>query len=270
MTEYLQRNGRPDLAYHHTSSPDDNTPEVVFMPGFRSDMEGTKALYLEKYCKDKGLGYLRFDYSGHGLSEGLFEDGCISDWLEDTLDILDKLPQSRKIYLVGSSMGGWLALLAALKRPEIIAGVIGIAAAPDFTRDILAAASADQKKELGSKGYIEEPTPYSPTPQRFTKKLLDDGEKHCLLDGGIDLKCPVTLLQGMEDSDVKWQKAVRIGALLTAGPKKIRLVESADHRFSRSSDLELLADSVEELALGGPSGKAGAFVACEVVLEGNG
>lgn len=272
MTEYLKRSGQNDLAYNYTKASDQKGADIIFLPGFRSDMEGNKALHLEKFCRDNDLGCLRFDYSGHGLSEGAFEDGCITQWLEDTLDILDKCSQSQEVYLVGSSMGGWLALLTALARPDKIAGIIGIAAAPDFTRDVLANANPEQCADLEDKAFFEEISPYSATPLRFTKKLLDDGENHCLLDKPIHISCPVILHQGMRDTDVPWQKAVCTVQLLESKNKVLRLVEGADHRFSNSMELDILTSSVAQMTnLKNPHEGSvpleASFVSCEILLE---
>lgn len=246
MAEYLTRTGKHDLAYEHVPAPD-GAMTVLFCPGYRSDMEGTKATFLEDVGKNAGLGYLRFDYSGHGLSEGEFETGTIGQWLEDTLDIIDSLIDGSCL-IVGSSMGGWIGLLACLKRPEQAKGFIGIAAAPDFTRQIKAELTKDQKDQLEAKGYFEVPTPYSEYPQRFGKTLLEEGEQHCLLDRRHHLDIPMTLCQGMEDPDVKWQTAIHIARAFEKAEPRVLLLEDADHRLSRQPDLALLKDEVLKMA----------------------
>lgn len=180
--QFLKAENHDDLAYVHTP-PDDkggqDRPYVMFLPGFRSDMDGTKALYLEEQCRKRGQGFIRFDYSGHGRSGGRFEDGTIGRWKEDARAILDHLlPQGRKAVLVGSSMGGWIALLLAKECPERLAGLIGLAAAPDFTREIEAEMNAGQKEEMAASGLISVANDYSDEPYIFTKALIDDGREN--------------------------------------------------------------------------------------------
>lgn len=271
MADYLTRQGKHDLAYTHTEAPDENTLTVVFCPGYRSDMQGTKATYLENICQNAGLGYLRFDYSGHGLSGGEFETGTIGQWLEDTLDIIDELIAGQCL-IVGSSMGGWIGLLTALERQDKVKGFIGIAAAPDFTRGIKANLRQDQKDQLEAKGYFEVPTPYSEYPQRFGQNLLEEGEKHCILDKSHSLDIPLTLCQGMEDPDVDWQTAIRISRAVGNDNARVLLLEDGDHRLSREQDLALLKNEVLNMA-GVNKDKSSKdtgypeFVACKVALS---
>ena len=248
---YLERENAPRLAYHKLAADDRGAafPTVMFCGGFRSDMEGTKALFLEDRCRERGQGYIRFDYSGHGASGGDFNDGTIGRWTDDALAVLDQLTQG-PVIIVGSSMGGWIALLVALVRPERICGLVGIAAAPDFTRDIYEEEFNDGQRELfAQQGYIDVPSEYSEIPYRINKALIDEGAQHCLLDRGIALKIPVRLMQGMQDSDVPWQKAYRIrNALPDDADAEVLLIENGDHRLSRPEDLTLLDQQVQMLS----------------------
>lgn len=244
--EFLKRDGLPDLAYLGTKGENPALPTVIFLGGFRSDMTGTKADYLAQACAARGQTYVRFDYRGHGRSGGAFIDGTIGSWLEDALAVIDALTQGPLI-LVGSSMGGWIALRAALLRKGRVKGIIGLAAAPDFTRDIPAQMTQTQKEELESKGYFTEANEYD-SDYIFTKKLLEEGEAHCLLDGPIAIDCPVRLVQGLKDADVPWQTAQRIADALTTPDKKIYLREEGTHRLSSEEDLALLDRLVAELS----------------------
>lgn len=252
--QFLKSAGHEDLAYVYTP-PDDNGgkdyPYAMFLPGFRSDMDGTKALYLEEACRKRGQGFIRFDYSGHGRSGGRFEDGTIGRWKEDARAILDHLvPQGRKAVLVGSSMGGWIALLLAKERPESLAGLIGLAAAPDFTLGIEAEMSAGQTEEMAARGLISVANEYSDEPYIFTKALIDDGRENLFLNGTVyDFPFPVRLIQGMKDSDVEWQTAHRIkNALSGDADADVLLIEEGDHRLSRPQDLDLIDVQLREIS----------------------
>jgi len=243
---FLKREGRPDIAYQRTEGKNAVLPTVVFMGGFRSDMTGTKAEFLSEACAARGQNYVRFDYSGHGQSGGDFLEGTIGAWLDDALAVVDTMTEGPLI-LVGSSMGGWIALRAALERKELVKGLIGLAAAPDFTRDIPRMMTDAQKEEMESKGYFTEPNEYDSS-YIFTRKLLEEGERHCVLDGPIRIDCPVRLIQGMKDSDVPWQTAQRIADALTTTNKKVYLREEGTHRLSSEDDLALLDALVTELS----------------------
>ncbi|MEX2311355.1 MAG: alpha/beta hydrolase, partial [Rhodospirillales bacterium] len=188
------------IAYHNTAG---KSPGVMFLTGFKSDMQGGKATALEEYCVRKGRAFTRFDYFGHGASSGAFEDGTIGRWTDDAVSVLDQVAEGPQI-LVGSSMGGWIMLLAALRRPQRIAGLVGIAAAPDFTRDLIPAAlTPDQLKALDQQGYCDIPNCYDDQePYRIQKNLLDEGDQHLLLTGSIALNIPVRLIHGFDDQDV--------------------------------------------------------------------
>lgn len=222
-------------------------PGVMFLGGFASDMTGVKAMTLDRLCRERGQGYLRFDYRGHGASGGEFRDGTIGAWLRDSLEVFDKLTAGPQI-LVGSSMGGWLMLLLGLRRSERIAGLIGIAAAPDFTEDIWKGFSQAQQDELMAHGEVVRPSAYGEKPYVITRALIEDGRRHCLLDGEIALNCPVRLLHGMADPDVSPAKSLRIAEKLRGGNAVVTLIKDGDHRLSRPQDLQRLCDTVAELS----------------------
>lgn len=235
-----------DIAYVRTEARDKSLPGVVFMGGYRSDMDGTKALFLEAECAARGQGFVRFDYGGHGRSGGDFKEGTIGIWTDDALAVIDQLTQGPQI-LIGSSMGGWISMLCAIERPDRVKGIIGLAAAPDFTREVKAQMTDDHRAQIAAKGYFEEPNDYAPEPYIFTRKLLEDGEARCLLEGDIPLSIPVRLIQGMQDADVAWQKAHRIKNALKGADTAVFLVESGDHRLSRPEDLALLGRVLGDL-----------------------
>jgi pimeloyl-ACP methyl ester carboxylesterase len=217
-------------------------PTVVFLPGFSSDMTGTKAAALDAWCAARGQAYLRLDYSGHGASGGDFIDGTIGAWLADALTVIDSATDG-PLVIVGSSMGGWIALHVALARPERLAGLIGIAAAPDFTEALMwEAMTFEERARLMGRGMIEVPNPYGP-PTKVTRALIEDGRRHLLLRGAdpvIDITAPVRLLHGQQDREVPWELALRIAEAITAGDVRISLVKDGDHRLSRPHDLALL------------------------------
>ena len=222
-------------------------PGVVFMGGFASDMTGIKAMTLDGFCRQRGQAYLRFDYRGHGASGGEFRDGTIGGWLQDSLAVFDKLTAGPQI-LVGSSMGGWLMLLLALRRSERIAGLVGIAAAPDFTEDIWQGFSGAEQDELMGRGEVARPSAYSDNPYVITQALIEDGRQYSLLSGDIELTCPLRLLHGMADPDVSPAKSLRIAEKLRGSDVVVTLIKDGDHRLSRPQDLQRLCDAVAELS----------------------
>ncbi|HTY67451.1 MAG TPA: alpha/beta hydrolase [Alphaproteobacteria bacterium] len=245
--ETLHGQNGVSIAYHRTRG---KSPGVVFLGGFMSDMTGTKAVTLEEFCRARGQAFLRFDYRGHGASSGRFEDGTIGLWADDALAAFDQLTDGPQI-LVGSSMGGWIALLTALARRGRVAGLVGIAAAPDFTEDLLwNAFPPDQRAALLREGVLRLPSEYSDKPYSIALKLIEDGRRHLLLRETIDLACPVRLLHGMRDPDVPWQRSVKLAEQLAAPDVRVVLVKDGDHRLSREQDLALLCRSVEELSGG--------------------
>ncbi len=223
-------------------------PTTVFLPGYMSDMTGAKAMLTESFCVDQGLACLRLDYSGHGASGGTFIDGTIGRWTEDALVLIDHLTEG-PLVLVGSSMGGWIALLAALARPERIAGLIGTAAAPDFTEDLMWQAMMPfERAQLERDGVLHVPSLYGdPTP--VTAALIADGRSRLLLDRPIPLRCPVRLLHGQRDPDVPWQTALRLTERLQSDDVQVTLIKDGDHRLSRPADLALLERALAGLLL---------------------
>lgn len=231
------------LAYHRIAG---TGPGVVFLGGFMSDMQGTKAVYLENWARSRGLGFLRFDYSGHGRSSGAFTEGCIGDWFQDALAVIDGLTQGPQI-LVGSSMGGWLSLLCARSIPERLAGLVTIAAAPDFTEDSMwASFSAGQKAELVSRGRLELPSDYG-APYVITRRLVEEARDHLILRAPLALPFPVRFLQGTDDTDVDMSVALRLLDHATGPNMRLTLVKGADHRFSDPACLRLITDSLDEI-----------------------
>ena len=243
--ERLQRPDGNSVAYARTEGKE---PTVVFLGGFRSDMTGTKAMALEAWAERSGRAYLRFDYLGHGQSSGRFEDGTIGRWLDDSLAAIDSLTSGRLV-LVGSSMGGWLSLLVARAHPQRLAGLVLIAAAPDFTeRMLLKGLTAEDRVRLEREGRLERPSQYSPEPSVFTWKLIEEGRNHLLLDKPLVLPCRVRLLHGQSDPDVPWEYSLQIARHLEAPEVITTLVKGGDHRLSSPSDIARLLASVEELA----------------------
>lgn len=237
--EFLDRPDGARIAYHRCEG---KAPCVVFLPGFRSDMTGDKATTLEKFCIARGQAFLRFDYTGHGASSGDFADGTIGQWTSDAIEAIERL-STGSLVLVGSSMGGWIMLLAALALKPRIAGLIGIAAAPDFTEELVwAGLDAASRAKLERDGVIHQPSQYDPLPTPITLALIEEGRNHLLLGGPIALHCPVRLIQGRKDPDVPWRTARRIADALDSSDVEIILVEDGDHRLSEPHDLERLTD----------------------------
>jgi len=220
-------------------------PTVIFCGGFKSDMEGTKALHLEGWARRSGRAFIRFDYSGHGISEGAFEEGAIGDWFEDAQAVLG-LAEGRVI-LVGSSMGGWISLLLARAMPDRVAGLVTIAAAPDFTEDgMWAGFSDDQRAALEAEGRVALPSDYG-EPYIITRRLIEEGRSRLVLRDPLDLPFPVRFLQGTADADVDMSVALRLLDHATGPDMRLTLVDGADHRFSDPDCLALIEASVEEV-----------------------
>ncbi len=242
-TQFFQTPEGRRLAYHKSG---DAGPTVVFLGGLKSDMEGTKAIHLEAWAHARGQAFLRFDYSGHGESDGRFEDGCIGDWHQDTLAAVDALTTGPLI-VVGSSMGGWQALLLARAIPERIAGMVTIAAAPDFTEDGYWASFSDaQKHELDTQGFVELPSDYM-EPYIISKRMIEDGRDQLVLRTPLMLDFPVRFLQGTQDTAVSTATAVRLLEHAAGPDMRLTLVKDADHRFSDEACLNLRIQSVEEV-----------------------
>lgn len=240
---FITQMGRK-IAYHQRKGAG---PGVVFLGGYRSDMTGTKALALQDWADRTGRAFLRFDYSGHGASSGAFEDGGIGDWSADALAVIGALTMGPQV-LVGSSMGGWIALLVARAMPDRVVGLVGVAAAPDFTEDLMRANfTHDQKIELQTHGFVEEASEYSDQPDRITAAFLDDGAKHLVLRSPLKLPFPVRLLQGSKDVDVPPFVAQKLFDHATCPDMRMVLVKAADHRFSAPDCLRLMIETVEEV-----------------------
>jgi len=236
------RQGRR-LAYHLTTG---QGPCIVFLGGLKSDMDGTKAVFLEGWAQGRGRAFLRFDYSGHGASSGTFEQGCIGDWAEDTLAVVTALTDG-PLVVVGSSMGGWQALLLARAMPERIAGMVTIAAAPDFTEDGYWAGFSDaQKAALARDGQIELPSDYM-DPYIITKRLIEDGRQQLVLRAPLELPFPVRMLQGTDDTAVSTDTALRLLDHATCPDMRLTLVKGADHRFSDGPCLAMIGSAIEDI-----------------------
>ena len=231
---------RPRLAFHHTPGAQ---PTVMFLPGYASDMDGTKALALEEWAAARGQAFLRFDYAGCGESEGAFAEQTLADWRDDAIALIDELVEG-PVVLVGSSMGGWLMLLVARLRPERVVGMVGVAAAPDFTDWGF---TTDEKLYLLSNGKLERPNPYGPEPTVYTRGFWSSGEANRLMFGPIPFTGPVRLLHGQRDAEVPWVRAGRLSELLGSADVQCWLIKEGDHRLSRPADLALLVRAVEEV-----------------------
>jgi pimeloyl-ACP methyl ester carboxylesterase len=230
------------LAYHRSEG---QGPWVVFLGGLKSDMEGTKALHLEAWARARGHAFLRFDYSGHGQSSGTFEEGCIGDWADDTAAIIEALTDG-PVVPVGSSMGGWQALLLP-RRLDRVVGMVTIAAAPDFTEDgYWASFTEAQKAELAACGRIELPSDYM-EPYIVTQRMIEDGRQNLVLRSPLDLPFPVRCLQGTADTAVSTETALRLLQHATSPDMRLTLVKDADHRFSDGPCLGLIDAAVEDV-----------------------
>ncbi|HEX8670050.1 MAG TPA: alpha/beta hydrolase [Allosphingosinicella sp.] len=242
MTEprHLFRPDGPRLAYRQRPG---RGPTIVFLPGYMSDMEGGKATALDAWAAAEGRAMLRFDYAGCGASDGDFEAQTLDGWLGDALAMIDRVAEG-PLVLVGSSMGGWLMLLAALARPERVKALVGIAAAPDFTDWGF---TDEQKRTIRDESRLEEPSPYGEQPYVTTRAFWESGEGLKLLGGDIPLDCPVRLLHGAADADVPWQVSLRILERLRSSDVQLHLVKDGDHRLSRDPDIALLVATVAAL-----------------------
>lgn len=229
------------IAYHLT---DGTGPAVVFLGGFKSDMGGTKAVFLEEWARAQGRAFLRFDYSGHGESSEAFTDGAIGDWFEDACAALGLL--AGKVVLVGSSMGGWISLLIARAMPERVAGLVTIAAAPDFTEDSMWAGFSDAQKDELMAGQVALPSEYG-APYIITRRLIEEGRTRLVLRDPLPLPFPVRFLQGTADADVDMSVALRLLDHAEGPDMRLTLVKGADHRFSDETCLNLIVAAVEDV-----------------------
>ena len=250
MTNTLIRTDGTRLVYDRLNAQDDiSAPGLVFLCGFGSDKEGSKALFLEEHAKKTGQSFVRFDYFGHGQSDGDFKDGTIGRWAEDVLAVIDELTTGPQI-LIGSSMGGWLMLLAALARKDRVAGLIGIAAAPDFTDDLIwDDLTPDQQAAMARDGQIALPNPYSPEDVIYPYQLITEGRNHFVLRDRMATPYPVRLLHGMDDEEVPWQTAEKLAASFDGHDINTILVEGAGHRFSEPDQIDILLANLGEVTL---------------------
>lgn len=240
-------NGRLAYRQYQGETANDSAPGVVWLGGFRSDMIGTKAEYLDAWARGAGRNYLRFDYSGHGESEGVFEDGCIGAWASDALAVFDKLTSGPQI-LVGSSMGGWIAALLAKQRPERIAAMVLIAPAPDFTERLMWPSFTDAQREaIMRDGRLEQPSEYSDEPEVITRKLIEDGRRCLVMTGAVPIRCPVRILQGMKDDAVPYAHAITFAEMLESDDVEVTLTGNGDHRLSEPADLARLQATLNGL-----------------------
>ena len=240
MPDFLRRPGLPALAY---AKREGEGPTIVFLPGYGSDMEGSKAIALDAWAEAQGRAMLRFDYRGCGQSEGVFGEATLDNWRDDALDLIDGLTDGPLI-LVGSSMGGWLMLLIALDRPERVAALVGIAAAPDFTSWGYDDA---QRAAIENDGLIAIEHPDYDAPEITTRAFLHSGQANLLLEDEIPIDCPVRLLHGQDDRDVPPSIAFRLGRALRSADVQTMLVKGGGHRLSRPGDLALLMTTVGAL-----------------------
>jgi pimeloyl-ACP methyl ester carboxylesterase len=241
---YLTSSAGYRLAYEWIEG---TLPAVVFLGGYRSDMYGTKGEWLAAHCRERGRAFLRLDYSGHGMSEGRFEDGTIGGWTGDALEVIGAANPQRMV-LVGSSMGGWIMLLAALELADRVEGLLGIAAAPDFTRDLMWNVFDEAtRSRIRSEGRVVLPSQYDESGYPVSHAFIEDGERRLLLDKPIPLRCPVRLMHGRRDPDVPWQTAERIEKQLETNDVTITYYKDGDHRLSQPRFLEEISRQLEAL-----------------------
>ena len=240
----LRRADGETLAYRRREG---RSPGIVFLGGFMSDMTGTKAEALDRFCAARGQAFLRFDYFAHGASSGAFKDATIGRWLEDAVAVLDGLTDGPQV-LVGSSLGGWIMLLLARARPERVKALVGIAAAPDFTEDLMWAEFTDEQRQAITRdGFLRMPSAYDPEGYLYTLALIEEGRRHLLMRAPIAIDCPVRLLHGMQDADVPWRTSLAIAERLASRDVRVTLVKDGDHRLSTEADLALLTATLEPL-----------------------
>jgi pimeloyl-ACP methyl ester carboxylesterase len=253
MGSYLETQEGRRIGYDRTAG---RGPGVVFLGGFRSDKEGTKALALEAWARAAGRAFLRFDYSGHGASSGDFVEGCIGDWFEDARAAILSLTEGPQV-LVGSSMGGWISLLMARAHPGKVAGLVTVAAAPDFTEDMWEGFSAEDRRALAAEGQVALPSDYSDAPYVITRRLIEEGRGRLVLRTPLPLPMPVRMLQGTADRDVPVAVALRLLDHAEGPDLRLTLVKGADHRFSEPDCLRLIEAALAEVIARAVGGKEG-------------
>lgn len=235
-----------NLAYHQIRHKNPKA-HVLFLGGFRSNMQGSKALYLAQQCQQDNIDFVRFDYTGHGESDRAFESCTLSDWVRDAKAVLETLFDGKPVILVGSSMGGWISLLLARDCPQHIAGLVGVAAAPDFTQQIKAELTPVQHEEILSKGAFTVPCDYSAEPYTITSAFLNSGQDNLVLDRPLHLECPVRLLQGGRDTDVPVETVVKLVRHMECRDMQAHIIKGADHRFSRLSELKTIYKTLKDI-----------------------
>lgn len=244
LPSILTRDDGATIAYQRHKG---KTPGVVFLGGFNSDMTGTKARTLDAFCAESGRAFLRFDYFAHGASSGDFAQATIGRFLDDTLAVIDRLTEG-KLILIGSSIGGWLMLLAAQARAERVHALIGIAAAPDATEDLMwQRMPFDVRETVITKGSVRIPSAYSETGYLISRTLIEEAREHLVMRAPIAIVCPVRLLHGMADPDVPWQTSLALADLVAGRDVQVSLVKDGDHRLSRERDLDLLLRTLKSL-----------------------
>lgn len=242
---YLETEHGARLAWTGAEIP--GKPTLVFLPGHGSDMDGTKAIATAEWAEDNGFGMIRFDYSGHGQSDGEFLDGTIGAWKKDCLAVIDTLTRE-KLILIGSSLGGWLMMLVAHERTSRLAGVIGIAAAPDFTDDLIwNALDPEQQQTMRETGRIALPNPYAPEDVVYTYGLVEDGRDHFVLNRRVNLTCPVRLLHGAKDEEVPVETAEKLAGVINSPDIEVIIESEAGHRFSEPDQIDLLISCLDTI-----------------------
>ncbi|NKW71874.1 alpha/beta hydrolase [Rhodobacteraceae bacterium R_SAG10] len=243
MPEFLTTSSGRRIAYEKSTG---DAPGIVFLGGFVSDMQGSKAAHLEAWARAQGRAFLRFDYSGHGQSSGDFSDGCIGDWVQDAVAVINGVTDGKQV-LVGSSMGGWISLILAAEIPDKISGIIGISTAADFTEDgFWDGFSENQRQDLHKLGQVAIPSEYD-EPYIITRRLIEDGRRHLVLRRPLPLPFPVRLLHGSDDTSVKLSVPLHILAHASGDDIRLTLVKGADHSFSTPDCLALIESAVQQV-----------------------
>lgn len=241
---FLSTDDGQQLAYAYHAG---DSPTIIFLSGFASNMSGTKALHLQQWCVARGQAYLRLDYRGHGQSSGEFEAGSIGLWSADALAVIEAVTQG-PLLLVGSSMGSWVMLIAARELGERVHSMVGIASAPDFTEELIhARLDASQRAQLDRDGRLERASDYDQGPNVVTVRMIEDGRRFLQLQEIIPLECPVRLIHGLADAGVPWETSLRLSERLESSDVQVIFVKDGEHRLSTASDLTLLTHTIEGL-----------------------
>lgn len=242
--EFLERSDGAMVAYNKVTG---GSPGIIFLHGLMSDRDGTKALAIANHCAHSGQACVRFDMFGHGESTGRFEEGNISRWTKDAIAVIDHLTEGPQI-LIGSSMGGWVMVRAALARPERIAGLIGIAPGPDFTEDLMwPRLTPVEREQLKAKGIINLQSDYDEHPYPISWQLFEDARQALVLRAPIPISCPVRLIHGMKDTSVPWEVSMQLAGKITGDDVNVLLVKNGDHRLSDSADIDRLCMVLNEV-----------------------